>query len=242
MKKIKAVIIDDEVKASENLEFLIHSYCKQVEIIAIYNHPQDALEGIKSLSPDLLFLDVEMPQVDGFLLLELLQDFNNAKVIFTTAYKDYALEAIKKSASDYLLKPIDIKELIQAVNKVTTLINDKKIVEAEKAPMIKIGSINGFDLINVIDINYLKSNNATTEIFYKSEGIIKRIIATKPIKHFEDTLQGYSFFRIHDSYIINLTKIKRYIKGEGGSVVMNDETEIDVSRRRKQDFLNLFLN
>ncbi len=242
MKKISAIIIDDEVKASENLEFLIQSYCKEIEIIAIYNHPLEALEGIKTMTPDLLFLDVEMPQLDGFQLLELLQNPINLKIIFTTAYKDYALEAIKKSASDYLLKPIEIQELVKSVNKVWAQLSDKKGHEIERLGLIRIASMNGFDLLNVNDINYLKSDNTTTEIFYVLNGVNKRLIATKPIKHFEDILQGCSFFRIHDSYIINLNKIKQYIKGEGGSVLMQDGTEIDVSRRRKQDFLNLFLN
>jgi two-component system LytT family response regulator len=242
MNKIRTIIIDDERKASENIEILIQNYCKEVEVVGIYNHPLEALEGIKELKPDLLFLDVEMPQFDGFQLLELLPSTIDLKVIFTTAYKDYAFNAIKNSASDFLLKPIDIKELISSVNKVSSQLNATKSLEPEKSQLIKIASINGFDLININDINYLKSDNNATEIFYMLDGIPKRVIATKSIKYFEDTLQGYSFFRIHDSFLVNLNKIKQYIKGEGGNIIMLDGTEIDVSRRRKQDFLNQFLN
>ncbi len=245
MNKIRTIILDDEIKASENLEFLLKSYCTQIEIIAIYNHPQEALEGINKLTPDLLFLDVEMPQFDAFQLLELLKNTDTLKVIFTTAHKDYAFNAIKNSASDFLLKPIDIKELVQSVNKVEAQLTNKIILknsETEKPQLIKIASINGFDLININDINYLKSNNNTTEIFFIHEGIPQKITATKPIKHFEESLQRYSFFRIHDSYLVNLKKVKQYIKGEGGSIIMLDGTEIDVSRRRKQDFLSQFLN
>ncbi len=241
MKKINAIIIDDEIKSSENLEFLIQSYCKQVEITAIYNHPLAALEDIKTKSFDLLFLDVEMPQLDGFQLLELLGNGDNFKVIFTTAYKDYAIEAIRKSASDYLLKPINIQELVKSVNRVMADIAAISENKDEKPQLIRIASVNGFDLLNVNEIDYLKSNNTTTEIFFVLDGMKKRVISTKPLKHFEDVLQGYTFFRIHDSYIVNLNKIKQYIKGEGGSILMLDGTELDVSRRRKQDFLNLFL-
>jgi two-component system, LytTR family, response regulator len=239
MKKSKAIIIDDEVKASENLYFLIENYCKEIEICAMYNHPLDALEGIKTHKPDLLFLDVEMPQLDGFQLLAMVTDFANPKVIFTTAYKEYALDAIKKSASDYLLKPIDIQELIKAVHKVSICISDKS---NSKPSHIKIASMHGYDLFKVTDIHYLKSSNNVTEIFYSFDGVNKSVIATKPIKHFEDLLVSYSFFRIHDSFIINLNFIKQYVKGEGGIIVMQDGTEMPLSRRRKQDFLNLFLN
>ncbi len=242
MNKITAIIIDDEVKASENLEILIQTYCTQLEIVAIYNNPLQAIEGVKALKPNLLFLDVEMPHYDGFQLLELVNGSNEFKVIFTTAFKDYAFDAIKHAANDFLLKPIDIKELIFAVNKIENVLIDKKKVETEKVEIIKIASLNGFDLISINEINYLKSNNNTTEICYLHEGIQKKVMATKSIKQFEDTLSGYSFFRIHDSYIVNLNKIKQYIKGEGGTIVLFDGTEIEVARRKKQEFLNKFLN
>ncbi len=241
MKRVNAIIIDDEVKSSENLEFLIQSYCKQVEITAIYNHPLEALEKLKTTAFDLLFLDVEMPQLDGFQLLELLENPADFKVIFTTAYKDYAIEAIKKSASDYLLKPINIQDLIKSVNKVITEVTIHKEKKTEKPQLLRIPSVHGFDLIQIQEINYLKSSNTTTEIFFTLDGVKKRVVSTKPLKHFEDLLQGYPFFRIHDSYVVNLNKIKQYMKGEGGSVMLHDGSEIDVSRRRKQDFLNLFL-
>lgn len=193
MKKFKTIIIDDEIKSSENLNFLIQSYCQQLEVIAIYNHPLTALEGIKNKTFDLLFLDVEMPQLDGFQLLDLLKSTNGFKVIFTTAYKEYALEAIKKSASDYLLKPIDIQELIKSVNKIAVQLNTEKNIQIEKQQLIRIASVHGFDLLSVNDIYYLKSDNTNTEIFYTSDGVNKRIVATKSIKHFEHTLNGYTF-------------------------------------------------
>ena len=243
---IKALIIDDEQHCIDRLiNQLIPSYEKLVEIIGSAQSVEEGIKAITLLKPDLVFLDVQIHEKTGFDLLRALPEINFA-IIFTTAYEKFAIQAIKFSAVDYLLKPVDEDELNIALLK---LVNDtSKKMTAEKidtllhntqksngiSKKIIIPTISGFEFLNIADIIRCKSDINYTTIYLRDK---QKLLVAKTLKEFEELLSHHSFFRIHNSHLINLAFIKSYNKGKGGSVILTDGTEIEVSSRRKDDFL-----
>lgn len=238
---IKAIIVDDEKHSCEALSILIKGCCPQLEIAAICYSGADALQKIQQLHPQLVFLDIEMPNMNGFQLLEQLNkpDFD---LIFTTSYDQYAIKAIKFSALDYLLKPVDREELEKAVQKVIKKINNtipqqlEILLQKVNQPTIPVQRIalptmQGLELVPVNSIISCSANNNYTEFSLRDK---KKILVSRTLKETEEILEGYAFLRVHHSYIINLNEIARYIKGEGGYVIMTDDSHIDVSRSRKE--------
>lgn len=245
---ISAIIIDDIQKSRGVLLRLLQQYCPQISVIGMAASADEAQFLILDKRPNLIFLDVEMPNGTGFDLLERFSapDF---EVIFTTAHDRYALQAIKFCALDYLLKPIDIEELVIAVQKMEDKIKTKTnstqknfsyLIENlknnnHKAHKIGIPTQEGLLFIKVNDILYCTADRSYTFVHLKNK---KRLIATRKIKEFENLLHTHDFFRVHRSSLINLNYIEKYYKGSGGYVVMSDGASIDVARRKKEDFLD----
>ena len=248
MKRISALIVDDEELARKNLEFLLKDDCPSVDVIGTAANAREAKKFVQANKIDLMFLDIEMPNGSGFELLESLEDEINFKIIFITAYHEYALKAFKYSAVDYLLKPINIDELQASIGKVQpgagseskekiSALIENMSKKGEAMGKIALPSMEGLQFVNLDEIIYCESQDNYTQ-FFLTDG--KRIMVSKTIKHFEELLDPNSFFRVHQSNIINLKYIDKYVKGEGGYVVMKKGERIPVSRRRKDAFLQLF--
>ena len=243
---IQAIIIDDEPHCIDWLgNLLCNEYQDRIEVTGTGNTVNEGIKLISNLRPELLFLDVQIGDKTGFDLLRQLNE-RSFDVIFTTAYDKYAIQAIKFSAIDYLLKPIDKDELELAVNKLfveisrktttakmnTLLHNLERKNDGLKKIMVPINT--GFELLNVSDIIRCESHINYTTFHLKGN---RKILVAKTLKEFEELLSDYNFFRIHNSHLVNLSSVKSYRKGKGGSVILSDETEIEVSSRRKDDFL-----
>ena len=240
-----AIIIDDELKGRIALSQKLHDYCSDVRLIGEAESGEEGIKLIEKLKPEIVFLDIEMPRMNGFeMLLHLRQ--KNFDLIFTTAYDQYAIKAIKYAAFDYLLKPIDIEELKLAVSKSNNLQNrntekklevlDQNLHGKSNFNKIAISSMDGLLFFNITDIVHLEAISNYTSIYFINH---PKLIASRTLKDFEDLLPADIFFRTHHSFIVNLNYIKRYIKGDGGQIEMENGTYIDVSRRKKEDFLKV---
>jgi two-component system LytT family response regulator len=245
---IKAILIDDEMHCLKTLDLLLGEYCANVQVLEKCNDAATGLKAIELHKPDLVFLDIEMPEMNGFEMLEHLPQINFA-VIFTTGYDQYAIKAFHFSALDYLLKPIEPKELIDAVKKVE---EQHHLPMPEQFEMLlkKIGGVNsgftkiavptaeGFELISATDVIYFEAESNYTHIFLKNKN---KIIACRTLKKIEEQIQDYNFFvRVHNSYMVNLNEVVRYVRGEGGYLIMSDNSSINVSRNRKDALLKFF--
>lgn len=241
---ITAIIIDDEAKGRLALREKLSAYCPQIKVLAEAVNGAEALMVIHEHQPQLIFLDIEMPEMNGFEMLNELAE-KNFHIIFTTAYDQYAIKAIKYAAFDYLLKPIDIEELKAAIEKIDARENNqtKKQVELLQQNMqhpkkqlnkLAIPTLEGLLFFDINDIIHLEANSNYTNIYLTSK---TKITASKTLKEFEEMLPEDIFFRTHHSHLINLSYIKRYIKGDGGQIELQNGTYVDVSRRKKEEFL-----
>jgi len=248
MSEIKAIIVDDEQHCIDALQTMLAKKCPEVTVLGGVNSVKAAKELIDEVHPDVVFLDVEMPHQNGFELLKLF-DKINFDIIFTTAYEQYALKAIKFNALDYLLKPFSVKELQDAVQKCVGrknvqqpetgsspldvfLQNMKTLHQTHKK--IALPTINGLVFMPVQNIVRCESTGNYTRIFFTDK---KNLMVSRPLKEFEELLTDVDFFRVHNSHLINLQQMQSYIQGEGGFALMSDGTQVEVSRRRKADFL-----
>jgi len=243
---IRALIIDDEDIARENLRGLLEEYCPEVEIIGLCCNVAEGIAGISEHDPDLIFLDVRMQGETGFDLLAQIKDVT-FDVIFTTAHDEYALKAFKFSAVDYILKPIDIQELKAAVAKAQEKLKNKSEKNRFSYMMdnmksrnnsfnkIALPTTDGLTFVKRDDIIRCESADNYTQFFLVNGG---KIMVSKTIKYFEELLEEYNFFRVHQSHLINLTHIVQYHKGKGGYAVMADNSAVIVSRRKKEAFLS----
>jgi two-component system LytT family response regulator len=240
---ITALIVDDEAASRNGLAQLISEFIPEVKVVGKADSVRSAVDQINALNPDIVFLDVEMPGKDGFDLIHETEpaDF---EVIFTTAHEQYALKAIKASAIDYLLKPINPEELTNAVKKVQEKkeSGNKKLEtfmshvgDKKREPQLAISTMEGLIFIKLANILYCRGDGAYTFFFLKNG---EKIIASKNLKEFESILCEHGFFRTHKSYIIQLAEMKRYIKGDGGHVIMSNGETVDVSKRRKESFVH----
>lgn len=244
--KIRAAIIDDENHGIKTIEHLLAKHCPEVEIVFTTNQSVKAKELLEVHSPDLVFLDIEMPLMNG---IELLQQFKPIpfKVIFTTAYDQYAIKAIRLNALDYLLKPVDKTELRNAVdefinnNLQTTSEQIQQLEHLQKSRImdtLALSTQQGLHFVKLTDIMLLEAVSCYTNIILQdgSKHLISKTLAV-----LEEVLQDNpSFFRTHKSSIVNLQYIKQYIRGEGGEIILQNDTRISISRNKKQEFLNLF--
>ena len=239
---IRVIIVDDEIQCCETLAESLNAYCPQIELLAQCRDVEEAKIAIARFEPDLVFLDIEMPHASGFDLLVQINP-TNFEVIFTTAHDQYAIRAIKFSALDFLLKPIGRQDLEQAVHraaiketlrqkKIDTLLYNLNYLNSEKK--IALPTLNGLEFVSVGDIVRCESDNNYTVFYMLNQ---TKIVVSKTLKEYDDMLDEYHFFRVHQSHLINLRYIKNYIKGEGGVVTMTDNSTVDVSRRKKDEFL-----
>ena len=246
MEKLKAILIDDELSSLQNLRQKLDEFCPDLQVVATAQKPEEAMLLIKHHKPDVIFLDIEMPKMSGFRMLDELGECD-FEIIFTTAYNHYAIDAIRISAFDYLMKPIAIKELQVAVDRLNSLRNSqtREKIDILKTSMnekksqddkIAIPTSEGLEFIPIKNILHIESSSNYSKIFFREN---KPIIVTKLLKDFEDLLGPYRFYRIHNSHLINLNYIKKYVKAEGGQVIMQDGTTIDVARRKKEEFLKM---
>ncbi len=237
---LKVVIIDDEENAVLALKSILENNIKDIEIAATLTNPTEAPDVLCTVNPDLVFIDIEMPFINGFEVIESVGNIN-FEVVFVTAYDQYAINAIKKNALDYILKPIKISEVLQAVTKAKYKIKVKSQNTLEtnisipeiKQNTIKIPTIAGIDFVNTENIIRLEASGNYTNIILEND---KQILMSKNIKEAEKTLNEIVFFRTHRSHIINIHQIKRYVLGNGGCIVMSDGTEVPLSRRKKEEF------
>ena len=243
---MRAIIIDDEKKGREILKSLIETYCKEVEIVAEAGNANEGYERIQEYHPDVLFLDVEMPDGDGFSLLE---RFNEIKflVVFTTAFDDYAIKAIKFHALDYLLKPIDIDELRLAVANVKKALDSQLPLQnkyrelllsrrPENSGKLALPIKEGIVYLSIAEIVRVESDGAYS-IFYTDSG--KKHLSSKNLGEYEEILPALGFFRVHRSHLINMKKVKKFIRSDGNFIEMEDGSMVEIARRKKEEFLQL---
>jgi two-component system LytT family response regulator len=244
---IKALIIDDEKHCSDNLEWQLKQYCPEIELMAACNSAEKGLQQINHHQPQLIFLDVEMPVVNGFEMLQELKEIN-FDIIFTTAFNQYAIRAIKFGALDYLIKPIDKDELYEAVNKLinrtqrdslkqlNALLSHIKKSNDLSFQKIALPTMHSYELVPLNNIMVCESNNNYTNVRLNNG---QSILISKTLKQIEDLLDMHPFFRVHNSFLVNLQYAIRYVKGEGGYLVLNNDMTIPVARSKKEDLLKL---
>lgn len=242
---LKAVIIDDEPNAREKMQLLLEKYCRDVTVVASAADATAGAAAIEQQQPDIVFLDIEMPVLSGFDMLKQLPSIN-FEIIFTTAHDHYAIKAIKFSALDYLLKPIDLDQLQEAVQKAMDRRKEKNSAQQyqtlrenlgkEQASMeqMAIPSQTGMIFIKVQDILHCEADSNYTKLFLSTG---QKIVSSRTLKEYEDLLDEQGFIRIHHSHLVNKNHIAEYIKGEGGQVRMKDGTTLTVSRRKKEEVL-----
>lgn len=247
---IKALIIDDEAYARESLTKVINQYCQEISIVGIGENVVQAVELISRYSPDLVFLDIEMPNGNGFTLFDKIKN-PSFETIFTTAYEEYAIKAFRFSALDYLTKPIDFRQLQESIERfkskqkielkeqrIELLIENlsNKPTEFNK---IVLPDYEGFSMVKISDIIYCKADGSYTEVHLLNG---KKITTSRLLKSLEELLPEQTFYRIHKSYLVNLNLIKRYNKMDGHQVLMENNVLLDVSERNKKEFLDKVLN
>ncbi|WP_127136569.1 LytR/AlgR family response regulator transcription factor [Flagellimonas oceanensis] len=241
--ELKAVIVEDEANSREILRNYLAKYCDKVTLLGEGATIEEGLQQIKKHRPDLVFLDVEMPFGNAFDLLDQIPD-RTFETIFVTAYNQYAMDALNHHAAYYLMKPINIDELIKAVDYVRAIKEKENALEGQvlqARPVRAEGKItlpqqDGFQVLDISDIYFCKADDNYTEIYLEK----KRIVVSKTLKYFEEALQSYSFARIHKSYLVNVTEVVKYKKGKGGSVVLSNGKELSVSASKKADLLSYF--
>lgn len=236
---IKAIIIDDEPYCCEAITALLEDEPK-VQVLAVCHNAADGLNAIAKNQPDVIFLDVEMPRMNGFEMLEQLPSVN-FEIIFTTSYDQYALKAIRFSALDYLLKPIDGEELRRAIEKVAQRLQKpieqqlhlllQRIQHPSAVTKIALPTMEGLQMISIDSIISCESESNYTVVFLHNK---RKIVVSRTLKEIEELLEDYTMLRVHRCYLVNLNEVEKYIKGEGGYLIMSDGSTIDVSKSRKE--------
>lgn len=246
---IKAVIIDDEQHSIETLKWKLENYCPEVEVMVAFDNPAKGVEYLKQNPPNLLFLDIEMPMLNGFDVLEELGKDLPFDIIFTTAYDNFGIQAVKFSALDYLLKPVQNKELKDAIDKhlkkaqqkvpseqLEVLLSNVQAEKKGKVGKIALASKESIEFVDAPDIICCEANSNYTNVYMIENR--KRVIS-RTLKEFEDMLTPHQFFRPHNSFLINLNRVKEFVRGDGGFLVMENKMKIPVSKTRKEELLEL---
>lgn len=246
---ISAVIIDDEQHSIDTLQWKLQNYCPDVEVVAAFDNPAEGVDYLRKQPPNLLFLDIEMPMLNGFDVLEELGRELPFDIIFTTAYDNFGIKAVKFSALDYLLKPVQNKELKDAIDKhlkkahhrvpteqIDVLLSNVQAEKKGRVGKIALASKESIEFVDAPDIICCEANSNYTNV-YMVEGR-KRVIS-KTLREFEDMLGPHQFFRPHNSYLINLNRVKEFIRGDGGFLVMENKMKIPVSKTKREELLDL---
>lgn len=243
---MQAILVDDEAAGISTLQRMLELHCPHVQVEATCNNALMAKQKIVQLEPDVVFLDIQMPGKSGLDLLTELHE-KHFEVIFVTAHNEYMLQALQYSAADYLLKPVDEDRLIEAVQRVEKRLENGKKEEHTKALLHNLSkagnpsemrlclpTLKGFIVLKLDEIIYCEAERSYT-VFHLENN--KTVTVSKPLLEYDQILQDTSFLRIHKSFLINLHHVKEYQRGEGGMVIMTDNAEIEVSRRKKDMFL-----
>ncbi len=240
---IKTIIVDDEHMAIQSLQLILKDYCPDLEISGTAKSPLEAIKLINQTHPDLVFLDIEMPNGTGFDVLEAIPN-RNFDVVFVTAYNHYALKAIKFSAADYILKPVDIEEIIQTIEKIkqrrnqagsaspdlSALLMNMKLASPKK---IAVPTSNGTEFISVDEILYITADRSYCQIFLTEK---RNMVVSKSLSELEILLPAENFYRLHKSHSINLEFVKKHLKTDGGIVELTDGTKLYIARSKKDEF------
>lgn len=245
-EKIRAVLVDDDSTCMLMLENLLAGHFPMVQILGKADCVSNAIPLINETQPDLVFLDINLPDGEGFDVISKVS-FKDFQVTFITAYDKYAVRAFECSALYYIVKPVTYEGLKTAIDKYNresksdfnTKLNVLRETLKSKNEKIIISSSDGLNIVKLGDIIRLEADDVYT-LFYMANG--QRFIASKPLNNYERILEDLPFSRIHNKHLINLMYIKRYIKGKGGSVIMEDNSEVEVSVRKKADFLDKLKN
>jgi two-component system, LytTR family, response regulator len=237
---ISAIIVDDEPKSAELAGLKLKKFCPQVSVVAIFTKPTDALAWLHENKVDVIFLDIEMPAINGLSMAARIK--NDTEIVFVTAYEKYSVDAIRLTAFDYLLKPIDENDLIKCVSRLEEKLVAKKKMQNSKLinttfDKIAVASLEGVHFISIKDIVKVQAES-NYAIFYFADK--RKMTVSKTLKQVEEALEGYNFFRAHKSFLINLSFISKYIRGEGGTIILIDGSEVELSRNKKNEFLEMF--
>ncbi len=248
---LKVILVDDEPDATTILSHELKTNCPNIEIVGTFNKPKDALLFLKNNEVDIIFLDIEMPVINGFEFLELAPkaDYD---VIFTTAYDQYALRAFKTSACEYLVKPVSSDDLIAAITKVRELrkinqknfsleflMNQLKEAKTNSIKKIAIPTSDGLSMVEINDIIYCVAEDSYCNIVLRNK---PSLFIAKNLKYMDELIGNEKFFRVHKSYLVNTTAIDQFQKSDGGFIIMDDKKQIPIARSRKSEFLNILSN
>ncbi|MGN6419861.1 MAG: LytR/AlgR family response regulator transcription factor [Pseudobacter sp.] len=244
--KFTAFIVEDETRSRELLQNLLEEYCPALQVVGSASSVEEAIKAIHLTKPQVLFLDIELHPGTGFDILQRTAEIH-FQVIFTTAYDHYAIKAIKFSALDYLLKPIDVQELQSAVQRAIQQLSHhqpqqslqlllQNLVKKQQDYTISLSTAEGLEFIPVAAVLRLEANGAYT-IFHLKDG--RTIMVSRNLKEYENLLGEHGFFRIQNSHIVNLKEVKKYLRTDGGYAVMNDDTQLAISPKKKEAFLQL---
>lgn len=246
MDKLRVIMIDDEARAMDVMEHDIGRLNADVEVLGKYSDPKEGLEAIRRDNPDLVLLDIEMPWMNGFELLDQFDDIY-FDVIFVTAYDQFAIKAFKYYAVDYLLKPVDQDSLRVALERVRekqyglskahfNALLERLDQRNEMFSKLVVPTMEGFEFIEIDEVIRCEASNNYTYVFLRSG---KKLLVSKHLKYLEEMLEGHGFYRIHQSHLVQLKHIARYVKTDGGYIVMTDGSSVNISRSRKEGFVKL---
>ncbi len=229
---MNVVVIDDEINSRELLNTLLSNYCKNVNKIELAESVDTALPIIEKSNPDLIFLDIEMPDANGFQLLDSFSDYNFL-TCFTTGYEEYAIKAIKYEAFGYLLKPIDLQELKAVVHKASTIVHKKQVED----PTLILADSGNYHAIKHSEIIYIQGSGNYTSIHLQND---KTLLSQEKLGYFEESLSESGFFRVHRSYIVNISEISTIKESRTGVAIMSNNRKIPIANRRLKEFLQAF--
>lgn len=244
---IRCVLIDDETASLEMMEWLLKTYCPQVKIEAMCQAAGEGIEAINRYKPDAVFLDIEMPHMNGF---DMLEQFDKLffDVVFCTAYDQFAIKAFKYSALNYLLKPVDPDDLKETVRRIEEkgsapakeqidlLLQNLQQAVKPALQRIALTTADGLLFASTADILYCEAESNYTTVVLNN----RKIVVSKTLKEIDEALSGPAFYRIHHSYLINLAHVQKYVRGDGGYVVMSDGKAVSISRSKRQEFMEMF--
>lgn len=245
---IRCILIDDESNSLEMMEWLLKTYCPQVKIEAMCNAADRGIEAIHKYRPDVVFLDIEMPHMNGF---DMLEQFDKLffDVVFCTAYDQFAIKAFRYSALNYLLKPVDPEDLKETIRRleekksfpsqgqIELLLQNIRQTNKPGVQRIALTTGDGMIFVPTTDILYCEAESNYTAVVLEGG---KKILVSKVLKEIDEALAGPDFFRVHNSFLININRIRKFVRGDGGYVVMEDGANVSISRSRRQEFMELF--